>query len=246
MTQDRTRLGFDRRVDRAWLDAAAEAALASTDPAARRDAIWAALEGRVPGDNPHTARGKTLTVLNRVWCAVPPPVAPLRDDAARLWSTASEDERLALHWALVIATHPFVAELATQLGRTLALQETAGLAQLHRKVAASWGERATVQRAVPRVLASMVEWTALTPGPTRGTYASCPRRALSGPVSLLLIEAVLRSSGTRSSTLRGLLQHPSLFPFDLHVTPRDIRAKSRMHLSQPTFGEIRVDLAAAA
>ena len=64
------------------------------------------LGGVVGGDTVHSARGKTLTVLMRIWVSVPRDAESLRDTAIKRISSASLEERLAIHWAMSVACCP--------------------------------------------------------------------------------------------------------------------------------------------
>jgi len=99
MAEERTTIGFDRRINIEWLDAAAGRAAAGNAPADVRAFLWDLLHGVVAGDTAHSARGKTLTVLMRIWVTVPPFAEPLHADAVKHVYSASSEERLAIHWA---------------------------------------------------------------------------------------------------------------------------------------------------
>ena len=77
------------------------------------------------GDGPHSARGKTMTVLLHVWTTVPDAAVPLRDDALALLRGRTGRDRLPLHWGMCLATYPFFRDVAATTGRLLALQGTA-------------------------------------------------------------------------------------------------------------------------
>lgn len=98
MTRKET-LGFDRKLELAWLDAAAAAAARGDDVATAREQLFAVLDGVVAGNGPHSGRGKTITVLSRIWLA--PASSPIGKRAlAALDDAASPGERLAIHWAI--------------------------------------------------------------------------------------------------------------------------------------------------
>jgi hypothetical protein len=51
-----TTIGFDRRIDVEWLDAAAGRIAAGASPADVREFLWSLLDGVVGGDTVHSAR----------------------------------------------------------------------------------------------------------------------------------------------------------------------------------------------
>lgn len=239
---ERRIVGFDRRIDLAWLDATADFVLQGADAATVRGHLWAVLEGVVPGTNANSARGKTITVLSHIWSAVPTGARGLRDRALRLPATRPP-ERLAVHWAMVIATYPFAADVAAALGRLLALHEAVGLSQVTRKVCSIWGERATVLRATQRVVRSMVEWGVLLDGPQRGTYAAaCKARPIRGDVALLALEATLLSSGSAHGCVGQLATHPAWFPFVITTTAAELRRAPQFSVAHETLGGSEIAL----
>jgi hypothetical protein len=163
-TGERTTIGFDRRIDVEWLDAAAGRVADGHSPADVREFLWGLLDGVVGGDTVHSARGKTLTVLMRIWVAVPPTAEPVRAAAIKNICSASSGERLAMHWATSVACYPFFAEVAAHVGKLLALNGDANLSQIVRRMTETWGDRSTLPRAVQRVIRSMVQWGALREG----------------------------------------------------------------------------------
>ena len=157
----KTTIGFDRRIDLAWLDAAAGCLATGQSEAEARAFLWSLLDRIVAGETTHSARGKTLTVLSRVWLRVPHTAQRLRDAALTCITDATAEERLALHWAMSLASYPFFCEVAASIGKLLALHGQASLAQVSRRMTETWGDRSTLPRAIQRVLRSMRQWGAL-------------------------------------------------------------------------------------
>jgi hypothetical protein len=228
----RATLGFDRKLDLPWLDAAAAAAARGEPPAVAREYLYGLLAGLIAGDGPHSGRGKTITVLARVWLNPSPHADGLRARALGLLDAATPAERLAIHWAMCAATHPFFVDTAAAAGRLLKVQGNASLSQVVRRVAEKWGDRSTLQRAIQRVCRSYVAWGVLQEGSTRGVYEPARvRLAIRSTVGRLLIEALLLGGGRVSLPLAELVRHPALFPFDVEVRGGEMR----------TSPEFRVD-----
>lgn len=227
-------IGFDRRIRLEWLDAAADRTAAGLRPADVRSQLVRRLEGEVAGgDTPHHARGKTATVLVRVWVRVPAALVPLRDDALALLPGRSGRDRLPLHWGLCLAAYPFFRDVAAATGRLLALQRTASLDRIVRRVTETWGARTSVTRAAPRIVRSFVDWGVLEETGARGVFAPAPRIAASGEeIGPWLLEAGLVSTGRYAVPLGYLLRAPACFPFDLRVSGRDVARRPRLDISR--------------
>jgi hypothetical protein len=225
----RATIGFDRRLDIEWLDAAAAQAADGASSAEVREYVWNLLEGVVSGDKSNSARGKTVTVLNHIWGDVPSGTLGLRDRAAQQLSTASTDERVALHWAMMIATYPVFTDVAASAGKLLTLQGSFSLAQLTRRLVRTWGERSTLTRAAQRIVRSMIEWGVLRDTETKGVYERAPStRSIAPDVAILLVEALLVDAEEDSLPLDQLVGHSAIFPFEIALNASHLR-------SEPSF-----------
>jgi hypothetical protein len=243
-TGERTTIGFDRRIDIEWLDAAAGRIAADHSPAEVREFLWSLLEGVVGGDTVHSARGKTLTVLMRIWVTVPPNAEPLRATAIKRIRLASSEERLAMHWAMSVACYPFFAEVAAHVGKLLALNAHANLSQIVRRMTETWGDRSTLPRAIQRVLRSMVQWGALRESGEKGIFMQPARLIVlsEGPAELL-VWAVLVSHGSGMG-LTQATSHSALFPFDVRLNSSSARKSDQLRVlrqgDQTDFVELAV------
>ena len=227
----RSTIGFDRRLHIEWLDAAAAQAANGVESEGVRDYLWKLLDGVVSGDKSNSARGKTVTVLNHIWGDVPQKAVGLRNRAATQLVDASEVERLALHWAMMVGTYPVFTDIAASTGRLLKLQGTFSQAQLTRRLVRVWGERSTLLRAIQRIIRSMIDWGVLQDTETRGIYEQTSPRSINTPeVATLLVEALLVDAEEDSLALEGLVSHPALFPFELELRPSSLRKKNHLQV----------------
>ena len=236
-------VGFDRKIRASWLDATARLTAQGLSVPVMRDRLNDLLDGQVSGDGPHSARGKTRTVLLRIWVTVPSRVVPLRDEAVAAVANGGIPDLRPLHWGMCLATYPFFRDVASTTGRLLLLQRSVTLAAVNRRVTERYGARSTVLRASQRVVRSMVDWGALSETGRRGVFRSGPRidvrgDTANGPaVAGWLIEAALLASGCDSMRLGSLSRHPMLFPFATGTTARDAMARTRLELFREGAGE---------
>ena len=153
---NRTKIGFDRTIRAEWLDAAA-ARIANGDSAdATRKFLWAFLENVERGNTNNSGRGKTLTVLTRIWLSVPEKAEVLKRAALNQIVTAQVEQRIAINWAMTAGTHPFFFDVATHVGKLIRLHGDANRTQIKRRMTEIWGDRSTLERTIQHVLRSLV------------------------------------------------------------------------------------------
>ena len=232
-------VGFDRRIRSSWLDLTAEWAAQGLSPADIRERLDGVLEGQVAGEGPHSARGKTKTVLLHVWVTVPQAAVALRDEGLELLGGGHPTDLRSLHWGMCLATYPFFRDVAAITGRLLSLQGSFTLALVTRRIAEKWGGRSTVLRASQRVVRSLVEWGVVRETDQKGAFQGGDVIPVpnGSPTGAWLVEAAILGSGLQSMPLGSVTRHPMLFPFRMAVTARDVVGRSRLELYRQGLGE---------
>ena len=229
-TSERRTIGMDRPLQLEWLDAVAGQLASGATAEDARAFTWKLLEGVVSGTTPQSARGKTLTVLGRIWLTVPSGNEVVRSDALRIVNVASAEERLGIHWAMMSAAYPFFVDIAANVGNLIALNGECSVAQLNRRLTGVWGDRSTVRTAAQRIVRSMVQWGALEDGDRSGVYVSRKQRiVLPASVASLLVEGLIVATDS-GAPLDQLLAHAATFPFDLRLTANDLRRHPRLRV----------------
>ena len=241
MTKRRV-LGFDRPLELEWLDAVADRVALGASEVEVRAFVYKLLDGVVSGTTYNTNRGKTVTVLCHIWSSVPPTCLPLRDRAVGLLRETSGESRLAIHWAMMVATYPFFGDLAEHTGRLLGLQGNASLVQLTRRMQEGWGDRATLRAIVQRITRSMASWGALQGTEEKGVYEPpATRQVVADQHAELLLEALLLHRGG-SVPVEQALRHPMFFPFTLELQTQTLRAAPRFAVHRQGVSEDVVEL----
>src|SRR5581483_5323748 len=172
----RRRIGFDRTIAAEWLDAAVARVMTGEPPDATRKFLWEFLEGVEAGTTNNSSRGKTLTVLTRIWVSVPKQAEPLKRAALQCVTSASGENRIGVHWAMVAGTHPFFFDVATHVGKLIKLNGQANRSQIKRRLTETWGDRSTLERTIQHVLRSMGQWGLLRAGEEHGSIVGPARR----------------------------------------------------------------------
>lgn len=212
-------VGFDRKIELQWLDAMADQTARTVDPDELRTFAHSMLESKHSGD---VARGKTVTVLMRIWALVPKEHQQLRDEAHDLLLSIPSKQRLWLHWGMTQLAYPLFRDTAETLGRLFNLQDQVTSAQVNRRLQKQWGDRTTVRKAVPRVIGSMMDWKVISENVPR-TFEATPQSSASEELQLWLLKASHVAGVSESVELSQLLSLPMLFPFQITVDRTSLR-----------------------
>ncbi len=222
---------LDRRLELEWLDAVAARVAAGEGGEAIRAGLFDLLAGSVRGGaRCGSACHKTVGVLFGTWADVPADLRSFRDHAIGVLAAAAPGERVALHWAMLVASYAFFADIARNTGRLLALQGNVALAQITRRMREAWGDRSTVHRATQRVVRSMVQWSVLSDTREHGVYVrSAEPFALCQEPAMCAMEGLLLHEG-RALTVAQAVRHPALFPFALELRIANLRQSPRFEV----------------
>jgi hypothetical protein len=225
----RERIGFDRLIRLRWLDQAALLAGELRDGDALHGALLQHLALDLCGKD---ARRKTANVLTRVWWRTPAQHEPLRDEALAYFPRSHPDDRLLLHWGMVLLAYPLFGHAASVVGRLLRLQGSFRMAQLNSRIAAQWGHRSTLDTVVPRIVYSMLDWQALVATEQPGVYQASQPVTATDPATLRwLLEAAMTAYGN-DRPLSDLLRAAELFPFALEFGASQVTQSPRLQVYQ--------------
>jgi len=216
-------IGFDREIRLEWLDAVAARVAAGDSPQETRAWLDDYLHDVVGGEGRSGNRGKTITVLCRIWSNVPGPSRSLRDRALATLESVTSQERVAVHWALATSVYPFFGDVVSVVGRLLALQGDVERHAVLKRLTDSWGDRPAVSRAGRAIWSSLIHWGVMQETNRRGRYRQLERKHLvSTKVTRLLIEAIVQSTGRQSISLSAMSSWSGLFPFKLRDPSRSL------------------------
>ena len=235
----RPSIGFDRDIKLEWLDAVATQVSAGQSKQEVRAFIHKMLGEVLAG----AAVTKSTTVLLHIWSQVPTNALALRDRVAPVISNLSPQERLAAHWSMCMATYPFFLDVATNVGRLMALQGDVSLATLRRRLAERWGDRSILPQATRKVIRSMVAWEMLR-DLKPGLYAQRePMLHVGARASTFLVEALLIGSGQKSMAITDIERHPAFFPFRTSTSIIALRAAKQFAVHSQGVDMAIVELA---
>lgn len=201
-------IGFDRFVRLDWAEAALRVRSGAADIGELDQILTESHAGL-------EAKKKTRTVLNRLWLEPREELSDLADRGVDIFRKVADPQVAALTWGMALAVYPFFAKVAEIVGRLTSLQGDCTTAEVHRRMAETYGEREGTRRMTNMVLQSQVDWSLLSKSDSGKTLTRKPPMAMQSPETVQWLSEALLMHGGRPLTLDGLAGQPSLFPFSL-------------------------------
>lgn len=230
---NRQTIGFDRELRLHWLDAVASRSAARAGVKEIRAWLDEFLSDSVRGDGYSSNRGKTITVLCRVWVTPPKTCRDLQELGFRLLAEAQPEQRIALHWGMTLAAYPFFGDVMDAVGRLLSIQGDVQRGSVIQRMYENWGQRPAVSRATRAAWQTAIWWGALSQEDERGRYTPAKKAVrLSRPLESFLVEAALHWARSKPIAVSSLKSLPCMFPFDMSHAAVTVRNSDRVCVSR--------------
>jgi len=214
------RIGFSRFISRAWLDLEVKTLIETGDVEKAQSRLKGYFSEESMGE---VARRKTLDVLSRIWIRIPEKDREFRDRGLDLFQRVRSDERLWLHWGMILVAYPVFLDIVVITGRLLGLQGEVTSGQIRRGIVSEWGDRTTLTRSVNMILQSMRDWGVLIQNDNRMPHIQSRKiESENMEVNLWLIEAILRAEDIKTLPVTRLERHHALFPFNIKLSRSEL------------------------
>jgi hypothetical protein len=211
-------VGFDQKIELGNLDIAAREASYTErkDMYAKLDEY---LRTDIKGDK---SRKNAITMLMKIWYLADEEHEGIKQKAFVLFNNLPSENRLVLHWGMILLAYPFFKDVTDEMGNLLKLQNEVASQQVGRRIKMLYGDRRRVEVAINAVLTSMKYW-GIIEAKKRQIY-SLKRRIKIDNVELKnwLVEVILRISEYNSMPIDIVQSLTMLFPFDLNISINEI------------------------
>lgn len=212
MSKAKPLIGFDRYVEKAWMDRAAQVAAKGKSLPEANESLDEYLLPSISGE---TSRRKTKNILTATWLKAAVVEEAFKKEAVNLFVNANNSERLALHFGMSIATYPFFLSLGKILGRLFKLQDEITNTEFQRRVIESNGDTDSIKRAAARYLQSLIEWGVITSLKKGVVYPSPKIQLNNAELITWLYGSVLYSSDRDRLAIDDITSNPVWFPFEI-------------------------------
>ena len=212
MSKKKPLVGFDRYVEKQWMDQAAKL-VGEGKPLAEINALLD--EYLLPAVSGETSRRKTKNILTATWAKSSGLDEAFKAEAVELFVSANNAERLAIHYGMSIATYPYFLSLSKILGRLFKLQDEVTTSEFNRRVIETVGDRESIKRAAARYLQSLIQWDVLvSTGKSSVKPANKIQLKNSAPITWLYSSVLISSEKARLS-IEEITSDPAWFPFEI-------------------------------
>ena len=239
MSTKKITIGFDRYIERQWLDQTAEWVVQDASKEQLHENIDLHL---APYINGATSLRKSKNVLFGVWFKTDKRNLTFKEQAKRLYQTATSQEKLVIHWGLAVASYPFFASVVRLLGRLFRLQDDIHSKELIRRTVEQHGDTESVRRAATRILQSLAQWGALEAG-QQSLFHPVEKITIHNPELLSwLMAALFYSTDRERYSIEELMSDPAWFPFEVSSAFFDINQSQLLEIVHQGVGDTLIAL----
>ena len=227
-------VGLSRSVKLPWLDKTIEFMDQYPEEQELKDALTEYLSFEIGSP---TVLRKTREILLHAWYYEEPDTKVLKNRALELIHQYPDD-KLALHWCMLLAAYSVFQDVTRLIGKLLEFQDEFTVKQLRQKLYDEWGERATLFHSLDKMIATMKNLETIATS-KRGTYHVVKHKIRSQSVADFLIYAVMSMSNVSYYSVQDLKEMECLFPFEYQVSKETLAADDRFVISN-LGGELSV------
>lgn len=229
-------IGFNRRLQLNWLDAAAAFCLETSDPAEIRARLEPVVSQELAGAE---ARRKTIDILLNIWLKSGESQPGLRNQALDWFrTTANPGDRLWLHYGLTLLYYSYFWECTGIIGQLSRIEPTITTKMVLNRLAGRLGNIGSLERATRHVITSLRDWGILKPAAQRYRYTPQQKHFSAGqqPLERWLLACALNAHPAEEIHFEDLLHLPALFPFRFTLTPHDLRHSAQFEVQRQGLG----------
>lgn len=159
---------------------------------------------------------KTREILMTIWVRSGDEFPELRIKAIDAYKS-EKNNKLAIHWCLMIVAYPVFADVCGLLGKLTNIQDTFTTSWLKEKLFETWGERTTLLHSSDKILQTLKYIGAIGNIKT-GTYKTNKYQVNDSEAITLMIMTILLSNEKAYFEVAEIPNIPQMFPFEFTVS----------------------------
>ena len=216
-------VGFSRPVKLEWLDKVAELVMLDKEEETIKAELHEFLSFEIA--SPTNLR-KTREILLSIWVRCPEKIKKMAIKAMK----GNKNERLAVHWSLVMLAYPVFLDSAAYMGKVTKLQSTFTATWLKEKLSEIWGERDTMLESVSRITNSMRSMGILEVI-KQGEYKTNSFVIASNECVEFISMVILQIAEKAYYEIDELPNVPYMFPFEFELTHEIVYNSTCLNIS---------------
>ncbi|MFU1991974.1 hypothetical protein [Priestia megaterium] len=231
-------VGFDQKVMLHHLDYTANESRKLT-----RKEMYEVLDYYLRDDIKGTkSRKNAITMLMKTWYLVDDEYILIRDRILEQFPDFTKEERLLLHWGMMIIAYPFFRDLVQEMGNLYRLQDEVPSVVIGRKMKELYGDRRRVEVATSAVLMSLRQW---------GTIEMVKKRSYIIPLKIsirstellhFIAEIILRTTKVAAIPIDLVQNHSLFFPFSFDINATILKSSPSFRVDRQGMEMITVEL----
>ena len=220
-------VGLARYFNLEWLDAVADCKMAGNTKEEAHEYLDEIIRQRISSkDNIR----KTRTIMLNLWYNNDPWFI---DECTNICKSIFRQERLGLHWALIMVYYPVFFDLCSIIGNSFEYKDEIQLAQVKAKIFEKWGARNTLEHSLSKNFQTLKDINVLESGESSGSYKMIKHKIDDPKIVCMLVSAILKCSDSEYLTWEQIVHHPALFPYEIcKVTQADMPTCERLVLER--------------
>lgn len=138
----------------------------------------------------------------------------IRQQALEVLKNGNED-KLAMHWCMLLLYYPVFVDVTGMIGKLSAMQDSFSLAWLKDKMFEEWGERTTLLHSLDKIMQTLRQIGAVES--KGGVYTVCHYDVKNNDTKKILLKTVLALKMQAYYEPSELAKIPQMFPFEYTV-----------------------------
>ena len=168
------------------------------------------------------SRKHVATILMKTWYLTEE--VELRDEALAMLPELSHEEKLLVHWLMVLLAYPFFKDIVRELSRLFKNQEVVSMSTLKKRMKEIYGDRTRVDVAISSSVRSLKNWGVLISEKANQLYLPEKLPIENLKLQALMVKAMLKTLEVDCVSMNSLTQHGLLFPFQYEFDMLGLRA----------------------
>ncbi|MBX3742602.1 MAG: hypothetical protein KF712_16565 [Akkermansiaceae bacterium] len=205
-------IAFNRRLRASWLEEGLRLRSDGLDGPVWVERMEELIKVDISGKD---SIAKSMRYLRHVWADSGEDEAMRSEAIAIFRSSPTSETAIILSWGMVIATYPFLNDVAATVGRMIRVQPEVKLEQILRKLSETYGERETVRRSGRYALGLITDFGFVKRASSPGCYVLGNPIKIDPTLSGWFVRSWFKALGSTGVIDRvGMAGAPSLVFFD--------------------------------